>query len=114
MKHCGIDEQGGQSLAQMLRFKKSALISLDVSCNSLGGTGLDDLCTGLLENTSLKTLRLADNGINHQSDDDVKGLEELSTVLVQHPSLIAVDINHNNIGDRGAKYFYLRWLTTSR
>ena len=102
LKHCGIDEQGGQSLADMQRFKKTALISLDVSCNAIGGTGLSDLCTGLLVNTSLKTLRMADNGIN-QSDDDVKSLEELSKVLAKHPSLIAVDINHNNIGDRGAK-----------
>jgi len=103
LKHCGIDEQGGQSFADILCFKKTALVSLDVSCNSLGGTGLSDLCTdGLLANTSLKTLRLADNGIN-QTDDDVKGIETLATVLVKHPSLIAVDINHNNIGDRGAK-----------
>lgn len=103
LKHCGIDEQGGKPLTEMLSFKKSALISLDVSCNSLGGSGLSDVCTdGLLVNTSLKTLRLADNGIN-QSDDDVKGLKELGSVLIQHPSLIAVDLNHNNIGDRGAK-----------
>jgi len=102
LKHCGIDEQGGQSLTDILSFKKTALISLDISCNAIGGSGLSDLCTGLLANTSLKTLRLADNGIN-QSDDDVKGIETLATVLVKHPSLIAVDINHNNIGDRGAK-----------
>ena len=102
LKHCGIDEQGSQSLTDILSFKKTALISLDISCNAIGGSGLSDLCTGLLANTSLKTLRLADNGIN-QSDDDVKGIETLATVLVKHPSLIAVDINHNNIGDRGAK-----------
>ena len=101
LKHCGIDEQGSKPLADMLRFKKTALISLDVSCNAIGGSGLSDLCTGLLANTSLKTLRLADIGIN-QSDDDVKGIETLATVLVKHPLLIAVDINHNNIGDRGA------------
>jgi len=102
LKHCGIDEQGGQSLTDILSFKKTALISLDISCNAIGGSGLSDLCTGLLANTSIKTLRLADNGIN-QTDDDVKGIETLATVLVKHPSLIAVDINHNNIGDRGAK-----------
>ena len=84
----------------MLTFKRSGLISLDLTSNSIGGLGLIDICSGLLENGSLKTLRLGDNSIG-QTDDDAKALEMFASVLAKHPSIMAVDLLHNDIGTDG-------------
>lgn len=100
LKHCNIDEKGGEPIANMLKFKKLGLISLDLTCNQLCGIGLADICIGLMQNTSLKTFRLADNQVG-QSEPDVKALELFSNVLVKHPALIAVDLLHNKIGTKG-------------
>ncbi len=101
LKHCDIDEEGGSPIAKMLLFKRLALQHLDLTCNQLGGAGLTSICTGLIDNTSLKSFRLAENSINH-GKEDVKALELLSEVLKTHPSLMAVDLLHNKIGNAGA------------
>ena len=102
LKHCNIDENGGQPIAKMLLFKKLGLMSLDLTCNRLGGKGLSDMCIGLIENSSLKTFRLADNSVG-QADHDIKALTKFSEVLVKHPSLVAVDLLHNKIGSNGGQ-----------
>lgn len=100
LRHCGIDEKGGSPIAKMLMFKRIALISLDLTGNRLGAEGLRDICSGLMNNSSLKTLRLADNSIGH-SEDDIKSLELLAEVISSNTSLIAVDLLHNKIGSEG-------------
>ena len=100
LKHCNIDERGGTPIAEMLQFKRLALISLDVTSNSLGGIGLLDICEGLGCNSILKILRLADNSI---CQDDTTALEKFAGVLAKHPSLIAVDMLHNKIGTTGGQ-----------
>lgn len=103
LKHCCIDKHGGKPIGEMLGFKKTALVSLDLTCNQIGCVGLTDICTaGLDENSSLKTLRIADNLIG-QTDDDARALETLAEVLSKHPSLIGVDLNYNRIGNRGGE-----------
>ena len=103
LKHCCIDKHGGKPIGEMLGFKKTALVSLDLTCNQIGCVGLTDICTaGLAENSSLKTLRIADNLIG-QTDDDARALETLAEVLSKHPSLIGVDLNYNRIGNRGGE-----------
>ncbi|KAL7437548.1 hypothetical protein ACHAXH_003179 [Discostella pseudostelligera] len=100
LRYCGMDKRGGKAIADVLRFKKTALVFLDLSNNQLGGLGLFDMCDGLSENTSLKTLRLAENSIG-QTDDDAKALEKFAGVLVRHVSIIAVDLLYNHIGTHG-------------
>jgi hypothetical protein len=100
LKHCGIDEKGGAPIAKMLKFKRLGLISLDLKGNSLASVGLIDICDGLEVNTSLKTFTLAGNSIG-QSEDDMKALSLFADVLSQNTSLIAVDLLHNRIGDKG-------------
>ena len=58
------------------------------------------MCPGLNENTSLKTLRLGDNAIG-RTPDDAEALELFSRALVRHPTLLGVDLLHNDIGTRG-------------
>lgn len=103
VRHCSIDEHSGKAVGEMLHFKKTALIAIDLSNNKLGCIGLCDMLSeGMDENTSLKTLRLADNSIG-QTDDDFKTLESFATLLMKHPSLIAVDLMHNRIGTKGGR-----------
>ena len=101
VRHCSVDEHGGKAVGEMLHFKKTALIALDLSSNKLGCIGLRDMLSeGMNDNTNLKTLRLADNSIG-QTDDDFKTLESFAIFLMKHPSLIAVDLMHNRIGTKG-------------
>lgn len=100
LRYCGMDKRSGKPIADVLRFKRTALIFLELSNNQLGGLGLFDLCDGLGENTSLKTLRLAENSIG-QTDDDAKALGKFAGVLVRHMSIIAVDLLYNHIGTHG-------------
>ena len=66
----------------------------------LGPRGLEDICPGFGENTSLKTLRLGDNAIG-ASDEDAEALEKFAAVLLKHSSIMGVDIMHNKIGTSG-------------
>ncbi|KAL7548606.1 hypothetical protein ACHAWF_011878 [Thalassiosira exigua] len=100
LKHCNIDEQGGKAVGQMLSFKRLGLMELDLTSNQMGGIGLGDICNGLEENASIKTLRLGDNSIG-QADNDLTALQQFATVLAKHPSIVAVDIMHNRIGTEG-------------
>lgn len=100
LKHCGIDEEGGKPLAQMLLFKRLGLISLDLTGNRLGGVGLALLCDGLIENSSVNMIRLAENSIE-QSQDDLKALRVFANVLSKNKTLVAVDLLHNRIGSDG-------------
>jgi len=100
VRYCNIDERGGKPVGEILCYKRTGLISLDLTSNRLGCSGLRDISDGLVENTSLKTLRLADISVG-QSDDDVKVLGMFAGVLVRHPTIIAIDVMHNHIGNIG-------------
>lgn len=101
LKHCIIDERGGRPIATMLGFKRLALLSLDLTSNSLGGAGLLAICDGgLAINTSLKTFRLGDNSLG-QTDIDAKALETFASCLAKHNAIMAVDLMHNKIGTVG-------------
>lgn len=58
------------------------------------------MCVGLSKNTSLKTLRLGDNAIG-QTQEDAEALEDFSRILATHPTVLGVDLLHNNIGTQG-------------
>jgi hypothetical protein len=100
VRYCNIDECGGKPLGEILRFKRTGLISLDLTSNPLGCFGLGDISDGMVENTSLKTLRLADIKVG-QSDDDAKALGMFAGALVKHPTIVAIDLMHNHIGNKG-------------
>ncbi len=100
LKYCNIDKDGGKPIAEMLSFKKLGLISLDLTCNQLGGIGLGDICQGMGKNSCLKTFRFADNHL-HSTVDDLRAIQSFAGVLVNHPALIAVDLLHNKIGSKG-------------
>lgn len=106
LKYCNIDSSGGTPLGDILTFKKTSIISLDVSRNQLSCDGLINICSGMLDNTTLETFRIADNDVGCQTDDDAKALETFATAIVKHPSLSSVDFQHNRINTRGGEILF--------
>ena len=106
LRHCDITNStdGDEPIfCAMLSFKRLALTTLDLSSNSLEGKGLkEQLCSGLEQNSSMTTLRLADNNIR-QTDEDVAALEEFGKVLSRNSTLTDIDLNNNLIGSKGGK-----------
>jgi len=64
LQFCGLTQNAGVHLSDLLANSKSILEVLNVSGNKLGGLGLKDLCKGLMVNTKCTTLGLADNVID--------------------------------------------------
>lgn len=100
---CALQPEAGEPLSDLLANSKSGLELLALSGNRLGGRGLLSLCRGLMMNTKLVELKLADNMIE-SLDDDVAALEALRDCLL-NPSVVLskVDLLYNRIGDAGAE-----------
>ena len=101
LRYCGIDENGGQSLGNILSTPKTAISVIDLTGNRLGGKGLNDLCPGLKTNSSLQQLFLTDNGIM-SSETDFEGVRHFSGAIKDHKSLTEIHLLHNKIGIEGA------------
>jgi Ran GTPase-activating protein (RanGAP) involved in mRNA processing and transport len=102
MKFCNIEEDAGVAIGDVLANARSALEVLDLGGNRLRGAGLQSLCRGLRVNRVLKTLSLADNGID-QDPPDLEGLGALRDCLLEPTlELTSVDLLYNRIGEAGA------------
>lgn len=99
-RYCNIDQNGGFHVNEILSFPESAIETLDLTGNSLGGSGLKAFCPGIEISNSLKRIRIADNNIS-SSETDVSTLNKFAKVLCNHPSIIEVDLLYNSIGDPG-------------
>lgn len=64
IQFCNLTSEAGVHLADLLANTRSSLDVLNIGGNRLGGKGLSDLCKGLMINTKLQTLCLADNMID--------------------------------------------------
>eukprot|EP00605_Chrysophyceae_sp_TOSAG23-4_P001700 GSChrysophyteH1.ASY1.ANO1.1869.1 assembled CDS len=103
MQYCQIDAEAGPALAEMLSNAKTAMESLILNGNRLGGNGVALICSGLSSNTRLQKLGLADNLID-QTDEDLAGLTELRSLLLNGTTVISsVDLLYNRIGGPGAE-----------
>jgi len=102
LKYCGIDQDGGDPLAEMLLFPKIGLTILELGGNKLGGEGLFRICRGLAQNSSLTCLGISDNQIWGSRDLDVKGLSLFASCVSKHPGLKEINLLHNPIEEIGA------------
>jgi Ran GTPase-activating protein (RanGAP) involved in mRNA processing and transport len=64
LSFCQLTPEAGEPLAELLANYRSGLEVLNLSGNRLGGAGLSALCRGLIVNTKLVKLMLADNMID--------------------------------------------------
>ena len=101
LRYCGIDENGGKALSEILSAPKTSLTILDLSGNRLGCQGLLYLCPGLQENKSLQQLYLTDNTIM-PIENNIEGIIQFSNLLKNHKSLTEIHLLYNKIGVEGA------------
>jgi Ran GTPase-activating protein (RanGAP) involved in mRNA processing and transport len=64
MCYCDITSDAGVALSDVLENARSSLEVVNLSGNRLGGIGFEALCKGLIQNTKLLRLGLADNMID--------------------------------------------------
>ena len=64
MCYCDITSDAGIALSDVLENARSSLEVLNLSGNRLGGLGFEAICKGLIQNTKLLRLGLADNMID--------------------------------------------------
>ena len=76
--------------------QKGTLVTLDLSCNNLGESGIAKISEGLKVNLTLKTLSLSLNDIG------ANGAKSLATALCYNHTLEHLDIGNNEIMDDGA------------
>lgn len=80
-------------------FNNTSLVKLSLNYNSIHDRGVHSLCRALIiNNTTLKELHLARNGITSQ------GAKYLSEMLKTNRTLIVLNLYGNRIDDQGIKY----------
>ena len=100
--YCGLDEDAGKPLGEVLSYAKTTLQKLHLQGNKMRGGGLSGILSGMDNNNKLEYLSLADNAIA-ATDEDLEALEQLAGVMQRETSLLSqVDLLHNRIGEKGA------------
>ena len=101
--YCGLDEDAGAPLGEVLSYAKTTLQKLHLQGNiGMRGGGLSGILSGMDNNNKLEYLSLADNAIA-ATDEDLEALEQLAGVMQRETSLLSqVDLLHNRIGEKGA------------
>jgi Ran GTPase-activating protein (RanGAP) involved in mRNA processing and transport len=99
LRFCGIRENGGTPISDIISFQRSSIESIDLEGNHLGGTGVKNLCPGLKSNTSLLQISLADIGL---SSSDCGALESFGESICKHKTLTELNFMRNIIGKPGA------------
>jgi len=102
LAYCDIQADAGKYLSGVLSNQRSGLLTLNVQGNRINGVGLSDLCEGLMINTKLEKLIIADNMID-QEPADLEGLRAFRDCLArENNTLASVDFMYNRIGTEGA------------
>ncbi|XP_062381407.1 protein NLRC5-like [Sardina pilchardus] len=100
LNSCRLTERSCTTLAGILSKSSSKLKYVDLRDNSIGDTGVQELCNGLENpNCALETLRLDNNSITED------GCDALTSALRSNPShLIDLNLSGNKLGDSGVKH----------
>lgn len=98
-----ISHEVGPAIGEVLENAKSGIEVLNLTGNRLGGLGLSAICRGLVVNTKLTKLYIADNMID-QLEEDLKGLSDFRDCLMNPDSALThIDLMYNRIGQEGAQ-----------
>lgn len=97
LSHTGIDANGAALFADALA--TDAITSLNLNGNSLENDGVQFLCAGLLQNSSLQQLQLAGVGAGSAA------IQAFARVLDSHPSLSELNLNLCAFDDDAAAVF---------
>jgi Ran GTPase-activating protein (RanGAP) involved in mRNA processing and transport len=100
VKYCGIDQKGGDALAEILLFPKVGLLTLELGGNQLSAEGLLRICRGLAQNSSLTYFGISDNQIWGSRDE--KTLSTFAACIAKHSRLKDVNLLYNLLEEKGA------------
>lgn len=115
LKFCGIGVRGGAALSDVLSFPRTAVESLDLEGNPLGGQGLEALSLGLKINNRLQKLSLADIHILPTTDDAVLvSMQIFGDAIAHHKTLIEVNLLRNILGEAGGSELLKHVKTNSK
>lgn len=98
LKYCGIGPDGGQYIAHILIFVRSALEVLELRGNDLGNEGVVDVFMGARRSKMLRHLDVFDNKFS-DAPEVMRALREL---FATNTTLAAYDLGANRISDDGA------------
>jgi Ran GTPase-activating protein (RanGAP) involved in mRNA processing and transport len=103
-------------LSDVLSFPRTAVESLDLEGNPLGGQGLEALCLGLKINNSLQKLSLADIHILPTTDGAVlvSIMQIFGDAIAHHKTLIEVNLLRNILGEAGGSELLKHVKTNSK
>ena len=96
LRYCNIDEDGGVPFNQILSAPKTAITTIDLTGNRLGGKGLADMSNGVKVNSTIQKLNLSDNNILTR---DIDSIAMFSDSIKDHNSLIEINLLYNSIGE---------------
>lgn len=99
LKFCRIGVRGSAELSDVISFLRTAIESLDLEGNPLGGKGLEGLCPGLKRNSTLQKISLAD--IHIFPTDILESMQIFGDAIAHHKTLIEVNLLRNFIGKNG-------------
>lgn len=103
LQYCGIDEEGGRSLFELLIFSKSKMEHLMLTGNNLRNGGTKWVLKGVAAAKELQKIYLADNQFNEAPDM----LDAIKSCMEKNKSLGKYDFRNNELGDEGKLIFKL-------
>ena len=104
LSKCFMSDDAGLALAESL--KKSKLISLDISHNSIGTAGMRAILSVLKDNIYLTELSASYNSFNEDIAETLHDIVRYNNVLAY------IDISHNNLSDKCA-FAIAEYLSTN-
>merc|ERR1711920_578605 len=100
LNYCGIGPEGGEYIAHILIYVKSALEILELKGNDLGNEGAIQVFNGARRAKALRHLDVFDNkfAVNREVKDVLTALKEL---FATNKNLVSYDLGANRISDEG-------------
>lgn len=102
LAYCGIDENAGRPVKNILLTLGSQLEELNLRGNSLGPQGLQTIARALAVNKTLRSLDYSDNAV----ELDIPALLALADALKVNNTLLELKFDENPIGEKGAQALF--------
>eukprot|EP00933_Yihiella_yeosuensis_P075292 TRINITY_DN84613_c0_g1_i1.p1 TRINITY_DN84613_c0_g1~~TRINITY_DN84613_c0_g1_i1.p1 ORF type:complete len:320 (-),score=60.31 TRINITY_DN84613_c0_g1_i1:168-1127(-) len=98
LQYCGIGEDGGQYIAQILMFHRNALEILELRGNYLRDRGVVDVFNGAMRKEALNKIDVFDNKFT-DTPEVIKALRDL---FANNVNLVSYNLGGNQISNAGA------------
>lgn len=104
LRYCGIGPDGGQNIAHILIFVRSALEVLELRGNDLGNEGVIEVFGGARRAKVLRHLDVFDNKFSADPKEGPEVLMALRELFDANKTLASYDLGANKISDEGTSH----------